>query len=65
VHFNSPGYRRLASVLFADLMQSFEAYKKARLKPPAKLLMTAQNKIVEITPPLNVTASKVSPSQPC
>ena len=32
VHFNSPGYRRLASVLFDDLMQSFEAYRKARLE---------------------------------
>jgi hypothetical protein len=31
VHFNSGGYRRLASVLFADLMQQFEAYRKARL----------------------------------
>jgi lysophospholipase L1-like esterase len=30
VHFTTPGYRRLASVLFSDLMQLFEAYKKAR-----------------------------------
>ena len=30
VHFTGTGYRRLASVLFADLMQLFEAYKKAR-----------------------------------
>ena len=32
VHFNSAGYRRLASVLFADLMQYFEAFRKARLE---------------------------------
>ena len=32
VHFNTAGYRRLASVLFADLMQQFEAYRKARLE---------------------------------
>lgn len=30
VHFTSAGYRRLASVLYNDLMQLFEAYKKAR-----------------------------------
>ena len=30
VHFTTPGYRRLASVLFSDLMQLFEAYKKVR-----------------------------------
>jgi lysophospholipase L1-like esterase len=30
VHFTGIGYRRLANVLFADLMQLFEAYKKAR-----------------------------------
>jgi lysophospholipase L1-like esterase len=31
VHFNSAGYRKLASVLFSDLMQQFEAYRKARV----------------------------------
>ena len=30
VHFTAAGYRRLAAVLFSDLMQLFEAYKKAR-----------------------------------
>jgi lysophospholipase L1-like esterase len=30
VHFTGTGYRRLASVLFGDLMQLYEAYKKAR-----------------------------------
>jgi len=30
VHFTAGGYRRLSTVLFADLMQLFEAYKKAR-----------------------------------
>ncbi len=30
VHFTATGYRRLASTLFVDLMQLFEAYKKAR-----------------------------------
>jgi lysophospholipase L1-like esterase len=29
VHFNSPGYRKLASVLFADLMKQFEIYEHA------------------------------------
>jgi hypothetical protein len=30
VHFTAPGYRRLAEVLFADLMGQYEIYKKAR-----------------------------------
>jgi lysophospholipase L1-like esterase len=30
VHFTGTGYRRMASVLFGDLMQLFDAYKKAR-----------------------------------
>ena len=30
VHFTSVGYRRLSAVLFGDLMQQFEAYRKAR-----------------------------------
>jgi lysophospholipase L1-like esterase len=30
VHFTAAGYRRLASVLYSDLMKLFEAYKKAR-----------------------------------
>jgi lysophospholipase L1-like esterase len=30
VHFTAGGYRRLSTILFADLMQLFEAYKKAR-----------------------------------
>jgi lysophospholipase L1-like esterase len=30
VHFTAGGYRRLSAALFADLMQLFEAYKKAR-----------------------------------
>jgi lysophospholipase L1-like esterase len=30
VHFTAGGYRRLSSVLFADLVQLFEAYKKGR-----------------------------------
>jgi lysophospholipase L1-like esterase len=30
VHFTAPGYRRLAAVLFGDLMQQFEAYQKTR-----------------------------------
>lgn len=32
VHFTAGGYRRLASVLYTDLMQLFEAYKKVRLE---------------------------------
>ena len=30
VHFTGIGYRRLSSMLFGDLMQFYEAYKKAR-----------------------------------
>jgi lysophospholipase L1-like esterase len=30
VHFTSAGYRRLAAVLFGDLMRQFDAYRKAR-----------------------------------
>ncbi len=30
VHFTSAGYRRLSGILFSDLMQLFDAYKKAR-----------------------------------
>jgi hypothetical protein len=37
VHFNSAGYRRLASVLFTDLMQQFETYRKARQESPEHL----------------------------
>jgi lysophospholipase L1-like esterase len=37
VHFNSAGYRRLASVLFIDLMQQFETYRKARQESPNHL----------------------------
>src|ERR1035438_8978244 len=33
VHFTAVGYRRLSTVLFGDLMQLFEAYKKARPEP--------------------------------
>ena len=32
MHFTAGGYRRLSTVLFSDLMQLFEAYKKARLE---------------------------------
>ncbi len=32
VHFTEPGYRRLASVLFQDLMRQYESFKKARLE---------------------------------
>lgn len=31
VHFTVAGYRRLAAVLFADLMEQFEAYQKTRI----------------------------------
>jgi len=31
VHFTSTGYRRLAAVLFGDLMQQFESYRKSRV----------------------------------
>lgn len=30
VHFTSPGYRRLASVLFQDIMHQYELFKKTR-----------------------------------
>ena len=30
VHFTEPGYRRLASVLFQDLMRQYDSFKKAR-----------------------------------
>jgi lysophospholipase L1-like esterase len=30
VHFTSTGYRRLAAVLYGDLMQQFESYRKSR-----------------------------------
>jgi len=30
VHFTSAGYRRLAGVLFADIMQQYDTYKKTR-----------------------------------
>jgi lysophospholipase L1-like esterase len=30
VHFTAAGYRRLSTILFADLMQLFEAYRQAR-----------------------------------
>ena len=29
VHFTSTGYRRLSAVLFGDLMQQFETYRKS------------------------------------
>ncbi len=32
VHFSSPGYRRLAGVLFADLLRQYDTYKKTRLE---------------------------------
>jgi hypothetical protein len=32
VHFTSAGYRRLASVLFGDLIRQYDAYKKTRLE---------------------------------
>jgi lysophospholipase L1-like esterase len=28
VHFNSAGYRKLASLLFADLMRQYEIYER-------------------------------------
>ena len=31
VHFTSEGYRRLGAVLFGDLMQQYEAFRKARV----------------------------------
>ena len=30
VHFTSPGYRRLAAVLFGDLMREMESYEKTQ-----------------------------------
>jgi lysophospholipase L1-like esterase len=33
VHFTTPGYQRLAAVLYADLMGQYEVYSKARLEP--------------------------------
>jgi len=32
VHFTDAGYRRLADVLFGDLMQQYDAYKKTRIE---------------------------------
>jgi lysophospholipase L1-like esterase len=32
VHFTSAGYRRLAAVLFADILQQYQTYKKTRLE---------------------------------
>lgn len=32
VHFTSAGYRRLAAVLYADLIRQYDAYKKTRLE---------------------------------
>jgi lysophospholipase L1-like esterase len=32
VHFTSAGYRRLAAVLFADILQQYQAYRKTRLE---------------------------------
>jgi hypothetical protein len=32
VHFTSAGYRRLAAVLFEDMMRQYDVYKKARLE---------------------------------
>ncbi len=32
VHFTAPGYRRLAAVLFDDLIQQYEAFRKVRLE---------------------------------
>ena len=34
VHFTDAGYRRLADVLFADLMQQYDAYQKTRGETP-------------------------------
>jgi lysophospholipase L1-like esterase len=33
VHFTSTGYRRLSAVLFGDLMQQFETYRKSHERP--------------------------------
>ena len=33
VHLTSIGYRRLSAVLFGDLMQQFESYKRAHERP--------------------------------
>jgi hypothetical protein len=32
VHFTSAGYRRLSAVLFGDIMQQYQTYKKTRLE---------------------------------
>jgi lysophospholipase L1-like esterase len=32
VHFTAAGYRRLAAVLFADILQQYQAYRKTRLE---------------------------------
>jgi hypothetical protein len=32
VHFTSPGYRRLAAVLFGDFIRQYDDYKKTRLE---------------------------------
>ena len=37
VHFTSVGYRRLGAVLFGDLMQQFEAYRKSRVPTDQQL----------------------------
>lgn len=37
VHFTSVGYRRLGAILFGDLMQQFEAYRKSRIPTDQQL----------------------------
>lgn len=37
VHFTSTGYRRLGAVLFGDLMQQFETYRKSRVPTDQQL----------------------------
>jgi hypothetical protein len=32
VHFTSAGYRRIAAVLFADLLQQYQTFRKTRLE---------------------------------
>jgi lysophospholipase L1-like esterase len=32
VHLTSTGYRRLASVLFADILQQYQSYRKTRIE---------------------------------
>jgi lysophospholipase L1-like esterase len=43
VHFTDAGYRRLADVLFADLMQQYDAYKKTRSETVGTRLRVVQD----------------------